>query len=99
MMIEKSPIKQLHAIIEGRVQGVGFRAFVLQNATDLNLTGWVRNRWNGDVEIVAEGEREMLERLLSAVHLGPRSANVINVHVDWLEVSGNYSSFTARRTE
>ena len=55
---------RLHAIIEGRVQGVGFRAFVIDKATDLGVTGWVRNSWGGSVEIMAEDDRPTLEKLL-----------------------------------
>ncbi len=84
---------RLHAIIEGRVQGVGFRAFVLRKASELKLTGWVRNRWDGSVEVVAEGERSQLDQLLAALHQGPRSAVVTQVTVEWEEASGEFRSF------
>ena len=57
-------MEMLHSRIEGYVQGVGFRYFVLEKAQDLGLTGWVRNCTNGDVEVLAEGTREQLEKLL-----------------------------------
>ncbi len=52
---------RLHAEVFGEVQGVGFRAFVLRRAMGLGLTGWVRNRFDGSVELIAEGSRVALE--------------------------------------
>ncbi len=62
--------------IRGRVQGVGFRAFVEETAFDLGLKGWVRNRRDGSVEAVAAGPREAVDALIEAVRRGPRSARV-----------------------
>lgn len=90
--------KRLHAIVEGRVQGVGFRFFVRDVANQLGCTGWVRNRWNGDVEVLAEGELKSLEQLLKEIHRGPRAAFVTNVQVEWLEASGEFSDFRVRMT-
>lgn len=90
---------RLHARIDGHVQGVGFRAFVLENALELGLTGWVRNRWDGSVEVVAEGEREVLERLLSLLRRGPRAAYVSELKFDWLEAKDEFQDFRLRRTE
>ncbi len=89
---------RLHARIEGVVQGVGFRMFVHRQATQLNLTGWVRNTWDGNVEVVAEGNREQLEQLLTSLKLGPRSAQVTNVNFIWLPANGEFSDFRVRPT-
>lgn len=89
---------RLHATIQGRVQGVGFRYFVQDNAVRLGLTGWVRNRWNGDVEVVAEGDREALGNLLNALHRGPRSAFVSKVSAEWQTIEGEFTSFNVRPT-
>ena len=91
-------LERLHAIVEGRVQGVGFRAFVQQNAYELQLMGWVRNKWDGSVEVLAEGKRGDLERLLAALHRGPRSANVTRVKDSWETATGEFSSFRVRMT-
>ncbi len=56
--------ERLHVIVEGTVQGVGFRAFVIDQARKLAVTGWVRNRWDNSVEVCAEGERSILEGFL-----------------------------------
>ena len=61
---------RLHAVVEGRVQGVGFRAFVIDHAYTYNLTGWVRNTASGQVEVTAEGPRAQLEQLLLALPSG-----------------------------
>ena len=90
--------ERLHAVIEGRVQGVGFRAFVQHNAATLGLRGWVRNKWDGTVELVAEGERQQLDRLLGAIRRGPRSANVTRVATTWDSGSGEFHGFTVRLT-
>jgi acylphosphatase len=89
---------RLHAIVHGRVQGVNFRAFVVEHGTSTRVKGWARNRWDGTVEVVAEGERQQLERLLAALHQGPRMANVTRVDVDWQPASGEFSSFHVKPT-
>jgi acylphosphatase len=88
----------LHATVEGRVQGVGYRAFVEQVTYELGLKGWVRNRWNGSVEVVAEGERPALDKLLAALQRGPRAASVANVQVEWQPATGEFSRFSVRMT-
>lgn len=94
--MDNEELARLHAIVEGRVQGVGFRYFVVENARMLGLTGWVRNRWDDSVEVVAEGERHRLEQLLALLHQGPRSARVSKVVEEWLPPSGEFSSFNIR---
>jgi acylphosphatase len=91
-------LSQFHAIIEGRVQGVGFRYFVEENAVDLGLTGWVRNCWDGSVEVKAEGKRADLDRLLTELQRGPRSAFVTNIKTEWLPATGEFASFRVRPT-
>lgn len=78
------------------VQGVNFRAFVLRHARALGLTGYVRNLREPAVEVVAEGERQALERLLRGLEVGPRGARVERVDVNWSEYSGAYSRFEVR---
>jgi acylphosphatase len=94
MMIEK----RLHARVEGRVQGVGFRYYVMTSATELGLVGWVRNRRDGSVEVVAEGELTLLKKLVRAIERGSRSSKVSNVKVDLQEASGEFVNFTAKPT-
>jgi acylphosphatase len=91
-------ITRLHALVEGRVQGVGFRYFVLDTAETLGVTGWVRNRWDETVEVTAEGSRAKLEQLLAALERGPRSAFVSRVQSDWLAPTGEFKSFAVRST-
>lgn len=88
--------ERLHAVVEGYVQGVGFRAFVLEYAHQLGVTGWVRNRWDTSVEVCAEGERAALERLLAALKRGPSAAYVREVHVEWQAASGEFKDFRVR---
>jgi acylphosphatase len=84
----------LHAIVHGRVQGVYFRAFVENHANDLGLTGYVRNLPSGrEVEVVAEGNQDRLEKLLSFLKEGPARAGVEEVAIQWSKQSGKYSGF------
>ncbi len=87
---------RLHAFVEGIVQGVGFRAFVLDSAARLRLTGWVRNTWQGEVEIVAEGPRADLETLLNLLRKGPPAAMVARVRQEWEPPTGEFSRFQVR---
>lgn len=96
--MEEKQVHRLHAIVEGIVQGVGFRYFVVDRARELGLTGWVRNRWDGSVEVLAEGDRAKLEILLDALYQGPRSARVSEVRADWQVASPEYASFNIRMT-
>lgn len=89
---------RLHAIVEGRVQGVGFRAFVERNAWDLGVTGWVRNRWDGTVEVTAEGDRAALDNLLTALRRGPSASLVTRVKPQWQEATGEFGRFSMRST-
>jgi len=91
-MVEKVNIR-LHAIVEGRVQGVGFRYFTQENAIKLGVTGWIRNLWNGNVEVTAEGPREEVEKLLQAITRGPRAGTTRNVKVDWQRATGDFDRF------
>ncbi len=90
---------RLHALVEGRVQGVGFRAFVEQVAHQLGVSGWVRNRWDSSVEVLAEGSQAQLEALLEALQRGPRMSYVETVTPEWSEASGEFHYFAVRRTE
>ena len=66
----------LHFLIQGRVQGVGFRWFVQREAAELELRGWVRNTEDGYVEVVAAGEPDDLDELRSSLRRGPRGSRV-----------------------
>jgi acylphosphatase len=89
---------RLHATITGRVQGVSFRYFVLEKAEILDLHGWARNRWDGSVEVTAEGPRHMLELLLQSLREGPSMARVEGVDFEWLPYSGEFDSFRVKST-
>lgn len=91
-------IVRFHCIVEGHVQGVGFRAFVQDQAIRLGLTGWVRNRWDGSVEVMGEGSQEHLEKLLTALYRGPRHAYVSGVTPEWDTATGEFSDFRVKST-
>jgi acylphosphatase len=73
----------VHIVAEGLVQGVGFRWFVARHADQLGIRGFVRNLYNGSVEVTAIAERSLLEDLIRQVKVGPRSAQVTNVIIHW----------------
>jgi acylphosphatase len=85
---------RLHAYISGRVQGVAFRFFAQHEARVLGLTGWVRNLYDGRVEVVAEGEREQLEQFLAELKKGPRLARVEKVEITWEEFRDEFLEFS-----
>jgi acylphosphatase len=85
----------LHFLIQGRVQGVGFRWFVHREASELDLRGWVRNTEDGEVEVVASGTAEDLAELRASLRRGPRGSRVdhlVEHHLDESEAEG-LSSF------
>lgn len=79
--------KQLRAIVHGRVQGVNFRAWTVEQARVLGLAGYARNLHDGTVEVAASGEEDALQELLRALHRGPSLARVSAVDVDWNDSS------------
>lgn len=82
-------------LVRGTVQGVGFRYFVLRNASPLGLRGWTRNLDNGDVEVYAVGPESKLQELAAALHKGPAAADVRGVE-EREESIQNLSGFSVR---
>lgn len=85
--------KCVQLIIRGRVTGVYFRASAQREAKRLGITGWVRNRNDGSVEIMAEGDEDVIKELVSWSHHGPTAARVDGVDVRWRGYSGEFSDF------
>jgi len=88
---------RVHLLIEGRVQGVFFRASAQAEAHRREIKGWVRNCPDGSVELVAEGKRKDIDDLIAWCRHGPRGAEVANVQVEWQEYSGGFSAFRITR--
>lgn len=80
-------------IVKGRVQGVGFRWFTEAEANKFGLKGYVKNRFDGDVEIEVEGEKEIIEQFIKQIKIGNRISRVDDVHLDWSECTDRYSNF------
>jgi acylphosphatase len=72
-------MESIHLEVRGRVQGVGFRWYVVDTARELRLSGWVKNRTDGKVEVAAAGEKDALAKLEAAVSAGPPGARVEEV--------------------
>ena len=85
-------------LVRGRVQGVGFRWFVEKEASDLGLSGWVRNRQDGTVEVLAAGSNEKLNKLYDVLQRGPRAARVDNVEVTEAVPTSDLKSFRVEGT-
>lgn len=85
-------IRIVHVRIEGRVQGVGYRAWTDATARSLGVTGWVRNRRDGMVEAVFQGRAEQVEHMLRLCEQGPLHAYVTGVHM-LAHAGGPYSTF------
>ena len=83
--------------ISGRVQGVGFRYAMAEEAERLGVTGWVRNRRDGTVEAVVDGDPDALEAIVAWARQGPRGARV--THVEVTEVAECFARFEMRPTE
>lgn len=92
----KSMDERLRATIHGRVQGVSFRFNTVLKANEVGARGWVRNRADGSVEVVAEGTRPALERLLAWLHQGSLGSRVTEVESSWWAATGEFESFDVR---
>jgi len=95
----ENPAEKVRVIlrIEGRVQGVFFRASAQEEAGRLGLKGWVRNCPDGSVEVVAEGERKKIDDLVGWCHHGPPGAHVHNVRLQWEDHKNDFQDFRIRR--
>ena len=92
--MQKSPDKaSVKITVSGFVQGVGFRYYVARIASELDITGYARNMWNGSVEIFGEGSRVLLETLVEKSKEGPRHSHVESCKVEWLEFENKYDNF------
>jgi acylphosphatase len=93
---DRNDREELHAVVHGRVQGIGFRYFVVEHALALGLRGFARNSSNGDVEVLAQGPRPALERLLLLLRQGPSPAYVTEVTTMWRQPTEHVSGFHVR---
>jgi acylphosphatase len=89
---------KVHAeiIVNGLVQGVGFRYFVLREAKRLDLHGYVKNLYTGEVLTVVEGEKAVVEEMIKKLRVGPIQAAVKNCKVDWQEPKDEFKDFEVK---
>jgi acylphosphatase len=87
------PKVRAHVIISGLVQGVFFRAHTRRTAEENGVTGWVKNRFDGSVEAVLEGEKGDVEETLQWCRRGPSGAHVDKVNIDWEDFQGEFENF------
>lgn len=87
---------RVHLWVKGRVQGVGFRAFVQHNAVALGITGWVRNLGWNTVETVAEGPKAQITQFIALVKSGPRASRVEESNLEWETPTGEFRTFEIR---
>lgn len=83
-------------VVRGLVQGVGYRYYIHRCASGLGIAGYAENLPGGEVKIVAEGERGMIEELVGAARIGPRAARVTGVLVEWEEPTHEFRGFSIR---
>lgn len=95
---DEEPIEQVRvrAVVHGRVQGVGFRYATQTMALDIGLRGYVRNRWDGTVEVVVEGTQARIGRLLAWLQHGPRMAHVTRVEMSGQIPTHEFDTFEVR---
>jgi acylphosphatase len=88
--------QRIHAVVRGRVQGVGFRFSTRQQATVLGLSGWVRNTWDGTVEVEAEGPADVVAQFVTWLRRGPVGAHVEHVQTVPRMVLDDHDPFEVR---
>jgi acylphosphatase len=86
--------KRVVLVIKGRVQGVFFRAAAQREARRLGVTGWVKNRTDGSVEVLAEGDEDSIRELMMWANHGPSAARVDQVDVRWRGYTGEFPEFS-----
>lgn len=86
-------MEKAEIIVNGLVQGVGFRYFVLRNAIELKLKGYTKNLMSGEVLTVVEGEKALIEELFKKLKIGPMSASVKNANIIWHKFKNEFNKF------
>jgi len=82
--------------VKGFVQGVGYRFFAVKQANNLGVKGYVKNLITGDVEAVAEGKKETIEKFIENLKRGPSFSKVENIEIDWENYEGEFKGFDIR---
>jgi acylphosphatase len=95
-MTGQDEIVRVHVWVQGRVQAVGFRAFVQQTAIQIGVTGWVRNVGYDTVEAMAEGTKSQIDDFLRMVKRGPTGSRVDEFREEWEPVTGEFGSFRVK---
>lgn len=90
--------RRVHIWVKGRVQGVGFRAYVEYHAAQIGVAGWVRNVGYDTVESVAEGTQDQLEQFIALVKQGPRMSRVDEARVEDESATGEFTGFGVKRS-
>lgn len=89
-------MKRAHVFISGLVQGVSFRFYARQQAQGLGVAGWVKNRSDGRVEAVIEGEGSKVDQMVEWCRQGPEGARIADIHIAWEEFRGEHDTFEIR---
>ena len=87
---------QLHILVSGTVQGVGFRDFARRSAERFGVCGYAKNLVTGDVEVVAQGDKEALDEFLLLLQRGPSASKVDNIRIDELKSCSHHMDFEIR---
>jgi len=88
---------RMKIVVHGVVQGVGFRYYTYRLANKLALQGYVTNRKDGTIEVVAEGDKPKLLRLVEELRIGPPGSSVQNFNLRWEDPKGDYRDFKILR--
>lgn len=83
-------------VVQGLVQGVGYRFFVIEQAKQYNIRGYVKNLHNGCVEVVVQGDKGLVNDFIERLKIGPPSARITGVDVKWSEGEGGFTDFDVR---
>ena len=91
-----SELKHAKIIVNGLVQGVGFRYFVMRRADSLGLNGYTQNLFTGEVLTEVEGDESIIQELIKQLKIGPSKSHVVNCFVEWMEYKNEFTSFEVR---
>ncbi|MDD3887663.1 MAG: acylphosphatase [Patescibacteria group bacterium] len=86
-------LKRLEIAISGKVQGIFFRQFIKENAVNLKLNGFVENKANGTVKVIAEGEEDNLQKLIESCKIGPKLARIDDLKISWSKPTNEFQEF------